>query len=121
MYLLLTEPTDISNELSRYFFNIGENLVNNLAFNHALSMTDFKKYCDKPLENSMCIWSTHVQEVTLLIKKLKCHKAAGPDGIIPSLIKSAAPVLIEHLLHVFNLSLTSGQVPAKMRTACIQT
>jgi len=59
-----------------------------------------------------------MQEVTLLIKKLKCHKAAGPDGIDPSLISAApAPVLIEPLLHVFNLSLTSGQVRAKMKTA----
>jgi len=50
------------------------------------------------------VWPADMQEVTILIKKLKSKKAAGQDEIGPSLIKSAAPVLIEPLLHVFNLS-----------------
>ena len=48
---VLTKPSDINNELSSYFSTIGETLINKLASNHALNMTDFQIFCDKPLKN----------------------------------------------------------------------
>ena len=43
----------------------------------------------------------------------------GPDNIGPKLIKEVTEILIDPLVHIFNLSLTTGVVPDKLKVAKI--
>ena len=50
---------------------------------------------------------------------MKPNKSPGPDNIGPKLIKEVAEILIDPLVHIFNLSLTTGVVPDKLKIAKI--
>jgi len=50
---------------------------------------------------------------------MKSNKSPGPDNIGPKLIKEVAEILIDPLVHIFNLSLTTGGVPEKLKIAKI--
>ena len=49
-----------------------------------------------------------VIEVTQLLKKLKCKKAAGYDDLLPGLLKDSAAVISAPLTRIINLSFRSG-------------
>lgn len=46
-------------------------------------------------------------------------KSAGPDNLDPQLLKMAAPVIAEPLMHIFNLSLISNTVPKAWKSAYV--
>jgi len=50
---------------------------------------------------------------------MKSSKSPGPDNIGPKLIKEVAEILIDPLVHIFHLSLTTGVVPDKLQIAKI--
>jgi len=50
---------------------------------------------------------------------MKSKKSPGPDNIGLKLIKEVAEILINPLVHIFNLSLTTGVVPDKLQIAKI--
>ena len=55
------------------------------------------------------------EELKDLVVKLKDKKSSGYDGIDNILIKNIIDVIVEPLVHVFNLSLTNGIVPEGMK------
>ena len=58
-----------------------------------------------------------VPGVTKLLKSLKIHKAAGPDGIVPRLLFEFSEQLAPLLTFIFNKSIDSGKVPEDWRQA----
>ena len=56
-------------------------------------------------------------ELVSLINKLNSNKAAGPDSIGPRLLKLVAPVILSPLLHIFNLSFSTGAFPDRLKLA----
>ena len=52
-----------------------------------------------------------------MIRKLNKSQAFGRDTIDSSTLKLAAPIIIEVITHVINLSLCSGEFPAKWKLA----
>ena len=50
---------------------------------------------------------------------MKPNKSSGPDNIGPKLMKEVAEILIDPLVHIFNLSLTTRVVPDKLKIAKI--
>ena len=58
-------------------------------------------------------------EISTLIRKLKNNKSPGHDGIGPVLVKLIENLIIDPFIYIyfFNLSLTNGQVPSRMKIA----
>ncbi|KAI8483419.1 hypothetical protein Bbelb_388820 [Branchiostoma belcheri] len=56
-----------------------------------------------------------VEEVQEALQALHPNKAPGPDGISNRLLKEAAPVICTSLCDLFNLSLSTGQLPAEWK------
>ncbi|CAH1252373.1 Hypp9263 [Branchiostoma lanceolatum] len=56
-----------------------------------------------------------VDEVQEVLQGLHPNKAPGPDGIPNRLLKEAAPVISTSLCNLFNLSLSTSQLPAEWK------
>jgi len=52
-----------------------------------------------------------------IITKLNNSKSPGYDNVGPTLIKDVSVVILDPLVHIFNLSLLSGCVPDKLKIA----
>jgi len=57
------------------------------------------------------------EELCKLIVNLNVKKSPGPDGFGPKLIKEIAPLIFQPVLHLFNLSLSTGSFPDKLELA----
>ena len=83
-----------------------------LKRNTTYQQDSYKLYCSSffcsPVDQS---------KLTRLILKLKDNKSPGPDNIGSKLIKDNIPVIINPLTHLFNLFISSGIVPDKLKLA----
>jgi hypothetical protein len=77
----------------------------------------FNDYCDEPVLQSMFCLPVIKTELSTLMSKLNAAKSPGPDNIGPKLVKEAAHLLTEPLTYIFNLSLSNGTVPDKLKLA----
>ena len=59
----------------------------------------------------------HKLELKKLIENLRDRKAPGSDSISNKLVKQAAAVLLDPLVHIFNLSFCNGAVTDKLKLA----
>ena len=82
-----------------------------------LNNTDFIKYCDKPIKTSMFVTPVGPEELQRFVSGLINNKSSGMDNIGPSLVKLVFPAICFPLLHIFNLSLSTGVVPSKLKIA----
>jgi hypothetical protein len=112
----LTEAKAISNELNQFFSTIGEKLVEDLIRNNEISRSP-QFYCNKVSKNSMFCNPVDKSELAKLIDRLQDKKAPGPDNISNKLVKQAASVLLDPLIHIYNLSFCTGIVPDKLKIA----
>jgi hypothetical protein len=114
----IVDPNDICNEFNKFFSGVGENLVKGLpdpsSNNLKVGPLD---YCGPTIINSMVCESVDKEELNKLIKDLNSSKSPGLDNIGPSLIKESLHLIIEPLLFIYNLSLTTGIVPDKLKIA----
>jgi len=51
------------------------------------------------------------EEVMLAFRKLKCNKAAGPDGVISELLKNAGQFILPFFVRFFNVLFDKGVYP----------
>ena len=58
-------------------------------------------------------------ELFSAIKKMKSKKAAGPDNIPSSFLKSLGPLALQELLSIFNSSFSLAQCPIIWRVVII--
>jgi hypothetical protein len=58
-------------------------------------------------------------ELKKLIENLRDRKAPGPDSISNKLVKQTATVLLNPLVHLYNLSFCTGTVHDKLKLAKI--
>ena len=56
-------------------------------------------------------------EICNIVCKFKNNKSAGTDGIKPGLIKSVITYISDPLCQIFNLSLSKGVFPNKLKVA----
>ena len=77
----------------------------------------YKDYCDHSLKNSMYCAPVDRSELESLINKLKNGKSPGADNIGVKMVKENAFILVDPLIHLFNLSITTGIVPDKLKIA----
>ena len=113
----IVDKAEISNSFNDFFSTIGEKLVDELNRNNVETAYKFNDYCDKPMLQSMFCLPVTKTELSTLISKLNAAKSPGPDNIGPKLVKEAVHLLTEPLMYIFNLSLSNGIVPDKLKLA----
>ena len=59
------------------------------------------------------------EETSKAIKQSKTPKALGPDGISNVHLKQLGPAGIQYLTHIFNLSISTSQLPSIWKTSII--
>ena len=76
--------------------------------------------CDSENENENVLnMPITVEEVRLAILKLKCKKAAGPDGLIGEFFKNAGEVIIPFFVKLFNTLFDKGSFPEEWTESII--
>jgi hypothetical protein len=64
-----------------------------------------------------CSLRLEMTDMEIALAGLNVNKGAGDDGIPPSFVKRCADALKTPLLHIFNLSLSSGIFPSKWKNS----
>ena len=75
----------------------------------------FLDFIDQPNPNSLFFVPVHRNELIDIVHNLKNKKSTGHDGIDNILLKNVINYIVDPLVHIFNLSLTSGFVPDCMK------
>ena len=107
------KPNDIANIFNDYFCSVGPKLAEAIPTCN-YSYSDYMQYS---VTNSIYIDTVTNYELEKLIDGLKNGKACGDDGIGAQLIKENKQFLLHPLTYIFNLSLTTGIVPDKLKIA----
>ena len=105
----------ITNNLCKYFANIGENLSSKIP----KSNKSINEYLAKIKRNekSLFLRPTSEQEINRIIEKLPNKNSSGYDNISNILLKKLKFPLLKPLNIIFNKSISSGIFPEKMKLA----
>ena len=112
---IIDDPLGIAEAFNTYFVNIGPNL----AVNIPPSDKTFNSFLTNPNPNSIFFIPVDEIEVIDIVNNLKAKKSSGCDGISLFLLKQIIHEIAAPLTHIFNLSLTTGIFPSKMKVAKI--
>ena len=110
---LIEDPVNIANVFNNYFSSIGENLARDIP----PSNKQFVDFLDQPNPNSMFLLPTNRNEIISIVSKLHNKKSSGYDGFNSFILKKIILSIVDPLVHIFNLSLSNGQVPDSMKIA----
>ncbi|KAI8494635.1 hypothetical protein Bbelb_278610 [Branchiostoma belcheri] len=105
------EQADILNEHFQSVFSDGQQ-YSNAEFEEKTGMQNI----DVPAMDNITITC---EGVSKLMEKLNPHKAGGPDGISPRILRELAEELAPALTTIFKSSLTTGSVPTDWRSAYV--
>ena len=105
---------DVTESFNKFFCEIGENLANNFS---STQNNEFKKYLGTPAIQSMYLSSIKDYEIIEAIKNLKNSYSAGHDEFSSIFIKLSLPILVPALEKLFNLALSTGIYPDKLKIA----
>ena len=112
------DSVGITNNLCKYFANIGENLSSKIP----KSNKSINEYLAKIKRNekSLFLRPTSEQEINKIIEKLPNKNSSGYDNISNILLKKLKIPLLKPLNIIFNKSISSGIFPEKNETSgCI--
>ena len=106
----------IADEFNNFFVSVGPNLAKNIPAvnNAASSMYD---YMGQQNLNSMFINPVNEAEVIRIIKLCKPKDSMEYDDISMWVLSKIAPQVVKPLVHIFNLSFTTGIFPCEMKIA----
>ena len=108
----IEKDEDIANGFNDYFSNIA--LLVQSSLSHS-SNRHFSTYLHESCNNSIFLYPTNEEEVINAVKELKASRSAGFDKISMFLIKQVIHVILKPLVHIIDLSMSSGIVPDKMK------
>ena len=110
---ILTNPQDISNKFNDFFVNIGPKRASDI---HNTSK-NYYDYLKDVAPCSMYLRPIVERDVIKIIDKFNPKKGAGNDNIGNFLVKKVANEIVEPLTRIFNLSISTGIVPDKLKIA----
>ena len=115
--ILRHNPKVITNELGKYFANVGKTYANKVP----QSITTTNEYINKIPNNSKSLFFGPVvpNEIENIINTLEPKKSSGHDGISNKLIKQISKSISLPLTIIFNQSLETGVFPTLMKYADI--
>ena len=107
----INDPEQISNLFNSYFVNIGPNLAAKINATRG----DFTQYLNEPFHKSLFLRPTNQHEILKIVQALKPSASTGYDGISVKLLKKIIHFIVDPLLYIFNLSITSGACPDSLK------
>ena len=110
----ITDPQEITESFNKFFCEIGEQLASNFS-NH--NNWDYKKFLKKTAPQSFFMHRTNETEIIDSVRNLKNTNSTGHDEFSNKFIKLSLPILAPALEKIFNLSLSSGIYPDKLKVA----
>ena len=108
---ILTNPQDISNKFNDFFVNIGPKLASDI---HNTG-ENYYDYLKDVAPSSMYLRPIVERDVIKIIDKFNPNKGAGNDNIGNFIVKKVANEIVEPLTRIFNLSISTGIVPDKLK------
>ncbi len=118
-------PKEVSNILNNYFCSIALDLRQTIAAENAGSNfndnNDFHQntFNTVAVKDSIFFYPTNKTEIRNVVSSLKNNKAPGFDNITPVIIKEVAESIIDVIVHLTNLSLSSGEFPTSLKHAVV--
>lgn len=108
----ICDNTEIAEKFNNFFVNVGPNLASKIS----PPSRSFESYFEN-LNNSIETTILSEEELIKSFKSLKRNKAAGIDDISSNVVLQIADELKTPLLHIFNSSINTGNVPEKLKIA----
>ena len=102
----------IADEFNKFFTNVGPDLASRIK----PAKSSFKTFLTK-ITSKFKIDIIQEEDLEIAFSSLKISKAPGYDNISAKMIKGCLPSLKIPLLYLFNLSLSTGTFPDKMKVA----
>ena len=102
---IINENKGIANHLNSFFVNIGAELASKFPKNNTSQIrleSPKKMFRFKPFT---------VEQIAKILKSLDTKKSSGTDRISVRILKEGSSVLIDKLLFIYNLSITTSTVP----------
>ena len=109
---MVTDNKQICNNFNQYFTTVADNI---LKKNKTPILKTFDKYLPERNSNSFAFDPCTTNEVYLLIEQLNPHKGTGPNGIHSEILKLINHLISETLCKIFNMCITSGRHPDKLK------
>ena len=106
-------PAGVAEIFNDFFSTIGKNLSQSVPQSRKL----FNDFLDIPNSRTIFLDPTYKEEITKIVANLKEGKSPGHDGINNHLLKNIIPQIVDPLVHIINISLTTGLVPNNMKIA----
>ena len=106
-------PKDIVNGFNDYFANVGKEQASKIPN----SNKHFKDFLRGTCNFSLFLHPTNQEEVYKIVNSFKNKKSYGHDEISNYLLKLIIPYIINPLVHICNMSLSSGIFPTNMKIA----
>ena len=107
----------IANEFNSYFINCCTNI---LTSSQVVARNDtFEGYLSDPLSKSLFLKPITESEILEITKSLKKSNSCGFDGINSNIVKKIIYSIVKPLCYIFNLSISTGNVPDKLKIAKI--
>ena len=110
----VTDSSAIASYFNDFFTNIGSSLADRIPPPDPNFTSPLKSF---NIPSTMFLAPTSSDEVDKLVKKMKASTTTGHDGISSSLLKAVLPEINSTLIHIFNLSLSTGVVPSQLKIA----
>ena len=110
----VTENKDICNNFNEYFTTVADKILIN---NKTPILKTFDKYLPARNANSFVFDPCTPNEVYLLVEQLNPHKGTGPNGIHSEILKLINHLICDTLCKIFNMCITSGKHPDKLKLA----
>ena len=112
--VVLKNEIDIVNEFNIFFTNIGPNLAKTIPPSKHAKITD---YLPDFISNTMFLMPVTNNELLATVSQLANKKSQDHDDLDMSTVKVIVPHAMSPLLHIFNLSFTTGKFPDNMKIA----
>ena len=110
----VTEPQAIADSFNNFFCNIGERLANNFSIQNNYV---YKKFLKDPASQSIFLCDTNMTEIINTVRNLKNTNSTGHDEFSLKFIRLSLPILAPALVSIFNLSISCGIYPDKLKIA----
>jgi hypothetical protein len=110
---IFCNPEDISNQFNNFFVNVGPKFASDIPNTHM----KYYDYLDNPINSTMFMKPIVEKDIIKIIDTFKQNKSAGNDDIGNYIIKRVAIEVAKPLTNIFNLSISTGVVPEKLKIA----
>ena len=113
--LIINEPIIIANTFNNFFTSIGKTLDKSIPQTKINALS----YLKNKIEIDFTAIPTTNEEVQKIISSLDDSKSSGPLSIPIKLLKIAAPLIIQPLTDLINISFETGSFPDKIKIAIV--